>query len=301
MNNDTKHVLTILGLVACFGAGYFTCKTENKDYLKLGKKFSIFNTIENKFGDSADFDSIDEKKALENAVNGYYQTNDKYFNYTRYENSDVDEDSTDETENHDYINSYKMYDDVVYIDSRNFNLYGIQGFTHFFKDNENPKTDGYIIDLRNNIGGSTDNCTGILEYFIDQPLTIGKLHYYNGDEVELQVSGTKKTNGEKIIILMNEKTASSAEIFTSAMKQFYNGEVITIGTTTKGKGTFQDIKYLSDDELVKYTAGYYTVGNWDCYDGIGIAPDIEISMDYLPDIICTDNDIQLQKALELLK
>ena len=141
----------------------------------------------------------------------------------------------------------------------------------------------------------------VLAYFLDQPLTVGKYHYYNGEEEELKISGTKKVNGEKIIILVNEKTASSAEIFTSAMKQFYNGEVTTIGTTTQGKGTFQKIQYLSDNELVKYTAGYYTIGNWDCYDGIGITPDIEVSMDYLPDIICTDNDIQLQKALELLK
>lgn len=297
MNNDTKYVLTILGLVACFGAGYFTCKTENKDYLKLGKKFSIFNTIENEFGDKADFDSINEKKALENAVNGYYQTNDKYFEYS----FESDEDDKKEKNNYDYSNNYNINNKIVYINSDNFLMDGIQGFTHFFRDNENPDIDGYIIDFRNNIGGLTDFCMSMLGYFIDQPLTVGKYHYYNGDEEELKVSGTKKTNGEKIIILMNEKTASSAEIFTSAMKQFYNGEVITIGTTTKGKGTFQDIKYLSDDEQVKYTAGYYTVGNWDCYDGIGIAPDIEISMDYLPDIICTDNDIQLQKALELFK
>lgn len=297
MDNDTKHVLVILGFVACFGAGYFTCKTENKDSLKLGEKLSIFNTIEDKLENKADFEFPDEKEAIKNAVNGYYQTNDQYFEYSL----ESDENNKKEENNYDYLNNYNINNKIVYINSESFLIDGIQGFTHFFRDNENPEIDSYIIDLRNNIGGYTPFGLSVLGYFLDQPLTVGKYHYYNGEEEELKISGTKKTNGEKVIILMNEKTASSAEIFISAMKQFYNGDVTTIGTTTKGKGTFQKIQYLSDDELVKYTAGYYTIGNWDCYDGIGITPDIEVSMDYLPGIICTDNDIQLQKALELLK
>ena len=297
MDNDTKHVLVILGFVACFGAGYFTCKTENRDSLKLGEKLSVFNTIENKLENKTDFELSDEKEAIKNAVNGYYQTDDKYFEYS----FESDEDDKKEENNYDYSNNYSISNKIVYINSDSFFVDGIQGFTKFFKDNENPEIDAYIIDLRNNVGGYTPLSLNVLAYFLDQPLTVGKYHYYNGEEEELKISGTKKANGEKIIILVNEKTASSAEIFTSAMKQFYNGEVTTIGTTTKGKGTFQKIQYLSDNELVKYTAGYYTIGNWDCYDGIGITPDIEVSMDYLPDIICTDNDIQLQKALELLK
>ena len=82
MDNDTKHVLVILGFVACFGAGYFTCKTENRDSLKVGEKLSVFNTIENKLENKTDFELSDEKEAIKNAVNGYYQTDDKYFEYS---------------------------------------------------------------------------------------------------------------------------------------------------------------------------------------------------------------------------
>lgn len=294
MDNDSKHVLTIIGFVACIGIGYLACKGEYKDNIELGERLSKFTQIETELDGKANLQSDDE--AIINAVNAYYQTNDKYFGYAF-----TDTESNDESENYDYLNSYNINNNIVYINSGNFFMDGIQGFTKFFKDNENPEIDGYIIDLRNNIGGHTDYCLSILGYFLDQPLTVGKYHYYNGEEEELKISGTKKTNDEKVIILINEKTASSAEIFTSAMKQFYNGDVTTIGTATKGKGTFQKIQYLSDDEFVKYTAGYYTVGNWDCYDGIGISPDIELSMDYDSDIICTNDDIQLQKALELFK
>ena len=82
------------------------------------------------------------------------------------------------------------------------------------------------------------------------------------------------------------------------MKQFYNDAVI-VGTRTFGKGVFQITTRTEKAEDVRYTAGYYTIGNWQCYDGIGIDPDIEIEMEYDPDIICTDDDIQLNKAIEL--
>ncbi len=297
MDNDTKHVLTILGFVACFGAGYFVCNAENKDVLQTGERFSIFSKIENTLDGKKEMTSDNKEKAIENAVNGYYQTDDKYFEYY----SDVTVNPDNQDDNYSYTNNYSIDNNIVYINSNNFFMDGVQGFTKFFRDNPDMKTDGYIIDLRENIGGHTDYCLGVLGYFLEQPLTVGEYHYYNGDRKPLNISGDKKTNNEKVVILVNEKTASSAEIFTASMKQFYDGEVQIIGTQTKGKGTFQEYESLSDNEQFRYTAGTYTVGDWQCYDGVGITPDIELSMDYNPDIICTDEDIQLQKALDLFK
>lgn len=296
MDNDTKHVLTILGFVACFGAGYFVYGAENKDTVKTGEKFSIFSKIENILDGKKKVNFEDENKAVENAVNGYYQTNDEYFEYS----ANLTENTDNKDSSYEYLNSYKINNNIVYINSNDFFLDGIQGFTHFFRDNPAPETDGYIIDLRENIGGMTDYCMGVLGNFIE-PQTIGEYHYYNGDREDVKVSGTKKTNGEKVVILVNGNTKSASEIFTATMKQFYDGEVIIIGSETYGKGSFQKMVNISADEILKYTAGYYTVGNWQCYDGVGIAPDIEVAMDYNPDIICTDDDIQLQTAFDLFK
>lgn len=293
MDNDTKHVLTILGFVACFGAGYFVYGAENKDTIKTGEKFSVFSQIENTLDGKKEMPD-DEEKAMENAVNGYYQTNDKYFDYFS-----SDAESTDNTKNYDYLNSYQINDNIVYINSDSFLMDGIQGFTKFFRDNPNPEAGGYIIDLRENVGGLTNYSINVLGYFIE-PQTIGEYHYYNGDRKDLKVSGDKKTNGEKVVILVNENTMSAAEIFIASMKQFYDDTVI-VGTKTFGKGTFQEYEPLSDNKQFRYTAGYYTVGNWQCYDGMGISPDIEVSMEYNPDIICTDDDIQLQAAYDLFK
>lgn len=293
MDNDTKHVLTILGFVACFGAGYFVYGAENKDTIKTGEKFNIFSQIENAMDDKAEMNFDNEDKAIRDAVNSYYQNVDEYFEYYPYIEEDSDE------EDYEYMNNYKINDNIVYINSSGFSMYEIQGFSKFFRDNPNPEVNGYIIDLRENMGGYTDYCLNVLGYFIE-PQTIGEYHYYNGKRTNLNVSGDKKTNDEKVVILVNENTMSAAEIFTASMKQFYDDTVI-VGTKTFGKGTFQEFEPLPDNKQFRYTAGYYTVGNWQCYDGMGISPDIEVSMEYNPDIICTDDDIQLQAAYDLFK
>lgn len=293
LDNDTKHVLTILGLVACFGAGYFVCNAENKDTLKAGERFKIFSQVENALDGKKEAVS-DRERALYNAVDGYYQTDDRYFDCFSNTITDYEDD-----EKFEYTNKYQIFDNTVYINCGNFHLDGIQGFTHYFRDYPNPEADGFIVDLRNNLGGETNECISMLGYFTSADNAV-TYHYYNGKTQNLNIAGDKKTSAD-VVILVNEKTASSAEIFASAMKQFYDGNVTVLGTLTYGKGTFQEYESLEDDVKFRYTAGTYTVGNRQCYDGVGISPDIEVAMDYDPDIICTDDDIQLQNALDLFK
>lgn len=298
MDNDTRHVLAILGFVACFGAGYFICKGENRDILKTGEKLNTFTRIENELDGKVNLDFKNENKAVENAVNAYYQTNDRFFSYNYYDDSADSASESTEEKTYDYRNKYQMIDDIAYINCSHFNFYSTQGFTHFFKDK--PETAGLIIDLRNNGGGSTEDCANTLGHFISAR-NIVKQYYFDGTTVDVATPEINFLYTNDIVILANEKTASASEIFISAMKQFYEGKVTVIGTKTYGKGTFQVNQYLSDDEEVKYTAGYYTVGDWNCYDGIGISPDIDVSMEYDPDIICTDDDVQLQTAIDLFK
>ncbi|MDE6835046.1 MAG: hypothetical protein K2J39_12500 [Ruminococcus sp.] len=297
MDSDSKHVLTILGLVACFGAGYFACKGENREALAIGERFNVFTQIENNLDGKIEMIPENEDIAIENAVNSYYQTDDRYFEY----NSTDHEETENEDNSYEYVNKYNIYDNIVYINSDNFFLDGIQGFTHYFRDYPTPECDGFIIDLRENIGGMTDYCIGVLGSFLFPVDNLMTYYYYNSNSKTRNISGNSKKTSADVVILVNEKTASSAEIFASAMKQFYDGNVTIIGTQTRGKGTFQEMEYISDNECFKYTAGKYIVGNWQCYDGVGISPDIEIAMDYQPEIICTDSDIQLREALDLFK
>lgn len=297
LDKDTKHVLTILGLVCCFGAGYFVCKGENRDILKVGEKFSAITRIENALDGEENIIFENEDKAVENAVNTYYsESSDRHLSYSS-DSGDSDDSDEKNNEKYEYTNTYKMFDDICYINSNHFDMDGIQGFEHAFR--ECPDAEGFIIDLRDNMGGYTSYSTSSLGHFLGNR-DVGMYHYHDGRESKISIGLTQKKTDKKVVILVNDKTASASEIFTSAMKQFYEDAVV-VGSHTYGKGTFQEYKKISDTEILKYTTGYYTVGDWQCYDGVGIDPDIEVEMEYDPDIICTDDDIQLQKALDLFK
>lgn len=149
-----------------------------------------------------------------------------------------------------------------------------------------------IFDLRQNPGGETDSAIKISDMFIDGATMnvtqkVGKtIKYSTEDGKDFEIP---------IVVLVDENTASAAEIITAFLKQYANAQIV--GENTFGKGLIQNYATL-DGYSIKYTTGTFTVGDWPCWQGVGIAPDIEVKMD--PDLIGTDEDIQLQKALEIL-
>lgn len=154
---------------------------------------------------------------------------------------------------------------------------------------------GYIIDVRQNGGGETDVAISLLQSFAP-----GIKVELIGEKVESQEKIVKKADTvieAPVVVLVDSETASSSEIIASAIKQ-YNSKAKILGMTTKGKGVYQFIDKLKSGDYLSYTAGYYTVGDWECWQGKGIEPDVEVEMD--PALIGTDDDIQLKKALELL-
>ena len=97
--------------------------------------------------------------------------------------------------------------------------------------------------------------------------------------------------------MINDGTASASEIFTAVLKK--NADATLVGTNTYGKGVFQREMLLSNGGHLHFTAGTFEVEGWDNWDGVGIAPDVEVPMD--KELIGTDNDIQLKKAIALLE
>ena len=166
------------------------------------------------------------------------------------------------------------------------------GYTNLFEDRE---FSSIILDLRNNGGGETEKTVEFVDEIIGDASM--KLCYYNGNVEILQTHTDDKDINVPIIILVNGMSASSSEVVASFLKQY--ADATLIGTNTYGKGVFQKNEAVSNGTL-HYTAGYFTVGDWECWQDKGIAPDIEVQMDYDENIIGTDKDIQLQKALEIL-
>lgn len=157
-----------------------------------------------------------------------------------------------------------------------------------------------IIDLRNDTGGYLDKAFEVASMFIKK----GKIIYSLQDKSN-KVDYKDTDNNSKdypIVVLVNESTASAAEILASALKDSYGATLV--GNTTFGKGKVQHAYKLDTGGMVKYTASNWLRPSGECIDGIGIDPDYEVDNETILAENGTDileiKDHQLDKALELL-
>ncbi len=163
---------------------------------------------------------------------------------------------------------------------------------------EKSNMDSLIIDLRDNTGGYLTTVTEMLELFVDKGDILYKMQ--TNDGITEYKSSKNNNRNYKVIMLINESSASASEIMSAAMKENYSA--ILVGKTTYGKGTVQTIKNLSNNAMIKYTIEKWLTPSGESIDGVGIKPDyeVELSEEYINNSI-RENDTQFQKALELLK
>ena len=152
-----------------------------------------------------------------------------------------------------------------------------------------------ILDLRSNPGGLVDSCADIGSQMLPKGV-IAYSETKDGRRFEWNSDGKHEID-IPVIILVNQNTASAAEILTGAMKDYKKATVM--GTTTFGKGIIQNTYGLGDGTAVEFTVGQYYLPNNETIHGKGIDPDIEIELDseaYLKD----GSDNQLDAALKEL-
>jgi hypothetical protein len=119
-----------------------------------------------------------------------------------------------------------------------------------------PENKYLVIDLRNNTGGSTDSANDILDYLL--PECESSRMVFKGGGINAYYSDAEYIKFKKIIIMVNEYSASSSEILTLGLKKNMKNVVI-IGRTTYGKGVGQ----LTFEEKNKKYLLYLTSFNWD--------------------------------------
>lgn len=162
---------------------------------------------------------------------------------------------------------------------------------------EKDGIDSLIIDVRGNNGGYLSSVTEIIDLFLEKGKIIYKLEDKSG--VVVNKDTTKEKRDYPVAILVNRGSASASEILAAAIKESYKGYVV--GTNTYGKGTVQQTTTLPDGSMVKYTIQKWLTpdGNW--INEVGLEPTdfIELDESYFENPVI-DNDVQLQKALELV-
>ena len=164
---------------------------------------------------------------------------------------------------------------------------------------ENEGMTSLIIDLRDNTGGYLTAATDVASIFLEK----GKRIYSLSDQsnVTNYNDETSESKNYKIVVLINENTASASEILAAALKESYGATIV--GETSFGKGKVQQTMQLDDGSMVKYTSAYWLTPNGTCIDGIGISPDYYILNEEMTDENgeVTIPDAQLNKAIEVLQ
>ncbi len=150
-----------------------------------------------------------------------------------------------------------------------------------------------ILDLRDNTGGIVTEAISLCELFVKKDDIIMKS--YDKAKIETVVkSKNQNPRDVKLILLVNEMSASASEITTGALKD--NKVATVIGTTTYGKGVMQEIMPIFNKTAgLKLTTEEFLTPNGNKIHKIGIDPDIEVK-----DNPETEEDEQLERAIQEL-
>ena len=163
---------------------------------------------------------------------------------------------------------------------------------------ENEGMTSLIIDLRNNTGGYLTAATDVASMFLEKGTRIYSLNYQG--KVTSYNDETREHKEYNIVVLINENTASAAEILAAALKDSYGATIV--GETSFGKGKVQQTMPLDDGSMVKYTSALWLTPSGTCIDEVGINPDYYVKNEQVTDEAGTTSiiDSQLNKAIEIL-
>ncbi len=188
-----------------------------------------------------------------------------------------------------------------YIQILQFELTTAKQFTTAVKEMTALGVAGLCFDVRSNPGGDLVAVKEILDFLLPE----GPIVHIVGVREEENHTYTSDANEVDLpmVVLTDGHTASAAELFTSALRDYEKAQ--SVGTKTFGKGCGQEGMTLSDGSVAFITTFLYNPPFSENYDGVGIPADIEVE---LPEqfsnmsllLVPHEEDTQLQKALSVL-
>jgi carboxyl-terminal processing protease len=147
-----------------------------------------------------------------------------------------------------------------------------------------------VLDLRNNSGGLLQESLEVASRFLVDGI-VAYEHTFSGERT-LNVIPSDMQFDLPLVLLVNQSTASAAELVAGALRD--RDRAILIGQRTYGKGTVQQIFRLSDSSSLHITSAEWLTPERVELEGTGLIPDIEM----IPDM--NGRDVELGEALRYL-
>lgn len=133
--------------------------------------------------------------------------------------------------------------------------------------------DVLVLDLRGNPGGLVDQSIAVADLFLDS----GTIVTIRGRKGSVENQSAHKGGvaiGLPVVVLVDQGTASAAEILAAALRDHGRGKLV--GMQTYGKGTVQTFFDLDDGAGLKLTTARYFTPKGNSLESKGLVPDQKV-------------------------
>ncbi|MEZ5936706.1 MAG: S41 family peptidase [Hyphomonadaceae bacterium] len=152
---------------------------------------------------------------------------------------------------------------------------------------------GIVLDLRNNPGGLLDQAVKVSSRFIESGAIVSTKGRRPEDNNRYNAVRTKRAPDVPIVVLINNGSASAAEIVAGALKDHKRAQIL--GLTSFGKGSVQTLTPLGPGKgAIRLTTSRYYTPSGGSIQGAGIEPDYEVA-----NVRLSDEDIETLKRLQI--
>ena len=133
-----------------------------------------------------------------------------------------------------------------------------------------------ILDLRNNPGGLLNSAVDVCAQFLPpNTKVVSTQGRAASQQRDYTTSGAAKERPHfPMALLVNEGSASGAEIVSGALKDLHRA--ILVGETTFGKGSVQNVLQLPDGSALRFTTAKYYTPSKQVIHGNGVTPNIRV-------------------------
>ena len=184
---------------------------------------------------------------------------------------------------------------IAYVKINQFNLKTDAELEAVIKTAKARKAKGVLLDLRNNPGGLLNACVDVTSQCINGGVVVGmKGRFEKANDTLYAVEG--RATKLPVVALVNEGSASAAEILAGALKD--HRRAVIVGTKTFGKGSVQSLFNLPDNSGIYITIARYTTPSGFVIDHKGLEPNVKVAGEITKE---KKNDKQLQKGLSILR
>jgi len=168
----------------------------------------------------------------------------------------------------------KLENDILFIKVSNFNQGTSDSFAAELKKAKqgNKLLRGLVIDLRGNPGGLLKQSVKFANLLLTQGHIITTSGRHPDSLNHYEAGGRDLTNGAPVIVLVDGRSASAAEIVAAALQD--QNRAVVIGTTSFGKGTVQTVIRLPNDGEITLTWSRLVTPSGYTLHGLGVRPAI---------------------------